>query len=293
MWLTRLSITRPVTMLMLVLALVILGLQSNRACRSTFFPDVAFPMITITTSYAGTGPEEIETLITKPIEDNVSTISGLKKITSTSSEGVSTVMLELNLGTNIDVASSDVRSKLDALRNTLPQDAKAPVVNKLDVKALPVIQVNMASERRSSIDVRRLADDFLKDRLSELPGVADVTVSGGDVREIQVRVDKDRLQAYKLNIDQVVSALNNENLNLPSGTIEEARRDYSVRMMGEFTDPAQILNVRIPVRRQPQPVRARYRRRGGHRGRTHAPTPAWMAARASPCWCKNSQTPIP
>ena len=87
-------------------------------------------MLTITTSYAGTGPEEIETLITKPIEDNVSTISGLKKITSTSSEGVSTVMLEFNLGTNIDVASSDVRSKLDALRNTLPQDAKAPVVDK-------------------------------------------------------------------------------------------------------------------------------------------------------------------
>ncbi len=251
MWLTRLSITRPVTMLMLVLTLVILGLQSNQRLPVDLYPDISFPMISITTSYAGTGPEEMETLITKPIEDNVSTISGLKKISSTSSEGISTVMMELNLGTNVDVASSDVRSKLDALRNTLPQDAKAPVVSKMDVKALPVIQVNMASDRRGSIDVRRLADDFLKDRLSQLPGVADVTVSGGDVREIQVKVDKNRLEAYKLNIDQIVSALNNENLNLPSGTIEEAHRDYSVRMMGEFTDPAQILNVRIPVAGNP------------------------------------------
>ena len=141
--------------------------------------------------------------------------------------------------------------------------------------------------------MRRLADDFLKDRLSQLPGVADVTVSGGDVREVQVRVDKDRLQAYKLNIDQVVSALNNENLNLPSGTIEEARRDYSVRMMGEFTDPAQILNVRIPMPgnpnlcvrdiadvvdtvAEPDDLHPRGRRPERH-----------------PDWCKNSPTPIP
>ncbi len=207
----------------------------------------------------------------------MSTISGLKKISSTSSEGLSTVMMEFNLGTNIDVASSDVRSKLDALRNTLPQDAKAPVVNKLDVKALPVIQINMASDRRSSIDVRRLADDFLKDRLSQLPGVADVTVSGGDVREIQVNVDKSRLEAYKLSIDQVVSALKNENLNLPSGTIEEARRDYAVRMMGEFTDPAQILNVRIPIAGNPNLCVRDIAEVAGHRGRSPPPTPAWTA----------------
>jgi len=246
MWLTRLSITRPITILMLVVALVILGLQSNSRLPVDLYPDVAFPMLAISTVYTGTGPEEMETLVTKPIEDQVSTISGLKKITSSSSEGISTVMLEFNLGTNIDVASSDIRSKLDALRNTLPQDAKAPVVNKVDVKALPVIQLNMSSTTRSSIEVRRLADDFLKDRLSQLPGVAEVSVSGGDVREIQVKVDKSRLEAYRLSISQVVSALQSENLNLPSGTIEEVSRNYAVRVMGEFTDPEQIRNVRIP-----------------------------------------------
>ena len=292
MWLTRLSITRPMTMLMLVLALVILGLQSNSRLPVDLYPDVSFPMLTITTVYTGTGPEEMETLITKPIEDNVSTISGLKKMTSTSSEGLSTVMMEFNLGTNIDVASSDVRSKLDALRNTLPQDAKAPVVNKLDVKALPVIQLNMSSDRRSSIDVRRLADDFLKDRLSELPGVADVTVSGGDVREIQVRVDKNRLEAYNLSINQVTQALQNENLNLPSGTIEETRRDYAVRVMGEFTNPRKFSTCAFPTPAATRTCACATSRMSKIPWRRPPPTPASTMARASRWWCKSNPMPI-
>ena len=165
MWLTRLAITRPVTILMMVLTLVIMGLQSRSRLPVDLYPTVDFPMIFISTTYAGTGPEEMETLITKPIEDQISTISGLKELTSTSSEGISQVQMEFEIGTDIDVVSSDVRSKLDALRSQLPQDADAPVVTKLDVGAMPVIQINVASKQRSSIEVRRLADDVLKDRL--------------------------------------------------------------------------------------------------------------------------------
>ncbi|OPZ87626.1 MAG: Multidrug resistance protein MdtB [bacterium ADurb.Bin429] len=246
MWLTRLSITRPVTILMLVLALVVLGLQSRSRLPVDLYPDIEFPMVVITTIYPGTGPEEVETLISKPIEDSVSTISGLKKLTSTSSEGVSQVMMEMELGTNVDVAMADIRSKLDVLRNRLPEDAEAPTVMKADVKAIPIISLSLTSDRLSSIEVRRLADDVLKDRLSQVQGVASVFVSGGDVREIQVRIDQARLQAYGLSIQQVVSALQAENLNLPSGAIDEASRTSAVRVMGEFTDPEQILNVRIP-----------------------------------------------
>lgn len=245
MSLTRLAITRPVTILMLVLALVILGLQSRSRLPVDLYPNIEFPMLFISTIYPGTGPEEMETLVTKPVEDAVSTISGLKKLTSTSSEGVSNVMMQFEIGTNLDTVSSDVRSKLDALRNSLPQDAKAPVVRKLDIGALPVVQLNISSTRYSSLEVRRLADDLLKDRFSQLPGVASVGVSGGDVREVRVEVDKARLEAYHLNIAQVVAALQAENLNLPSGTIKEARRNYAVRVMGEFTTPEQIQHVRI------------------------------------------------
>ena len=128
MWLTKLAITRPVTILMLVLALVVLGLQSRSRLPVDLLPNVEFPLIFISTVYPGTGPEEVETLITKPIEDSVSMISGLKKLSSTSSEGVSSVRLEFEIGTDLETVTSDVRSKIDVLRSTLPQDSKAPQV---------------------------------------------------------------------------------------------------------------------------------------------------------------------
>jgi len=245
MSLTKLAITRPVTILMLVLALVVLGLQSRSRLPVDLYPDIQFPMLFISTVYAGTGPEEMETLVTKPIEDAVSTVSGLKKLTSSSAEGVSNVMMEFEIGTNLDAVASDVRSKVDAMRNALPQDAQAPVVNKLDVGAMPVVQLALSSTRRTSQDMRQLADDVIKDRLSQISGVAAVQVTGGDVREVRVEVDKARLEAYGIGISQVVSALQRENLNLPSGTIKEDTRNFAVRVIGEFTDPEQINSVRI------------------------------------------------
>jgi len=245
MWLTRLAITRPVTILMLVLALVVLGWQSHSRLPVDLFPDIEFPMLFISTVYPGTGPEEMETLVSKPIEDAVSTVSGLKKLTSSSAEGVSNVMMQFEIGTKLDTVASDVRSKVDAMRNALPRDAQAPVVNKLDVGAMPVVQLSLSSERRPSQEVRRLADDIIKDRLSQISGVAAVQVTGGDVREVRVEVDKARLEAYGIGIAQVVNALKMENLNLPSGAIKESRRNFAVRVMGEFESPEQIYDVRI------------------------------------------------
>lgn len=246
MQLTRLAITRPVTILMLVLALVIMGLQSRSRLPVDLYPIKDFPMLFISTVYPGTGPEEIETLVTKPIEDSVSAIGGLKKLSSTSSEGISSIRMEFEIGTDLNDAAADVRSKLDALRNALPQDAKAPVLIKADIGAVPVISLSVSSDRRSPLELRSLADDKLKVQLSKIPGVAAVAVSGGDVREVRVEVDKSRLEAYGLSIAQVVSALKAENLNLPSGSIEEGRRTSAVRVMGEFTDPKQVSAVRIP-----------------------------------------------
>ena len=247
MWLTRLSITRPVTMLMLVLALLILGMTSRSRLPLDLYPDVEFPVVVISTAYPGTGPEEMETLVTKPVEDAVSSVAGLDDVTSSSLEGISQVVLQFELGTDLDSVSADVRSKVDAIRGMLPQEVKAPVIVKADVGAIPVITLSLSSERRTPLELRTLADDVVKDRLSQIAGVASVGVSGGDVREIRVEVDKSRLHAYGLSIRQVVAALQAENLNLPSGSVDEARRSSSVRVMGEFTDPRQILDVRIPA----------------------------------------------
>ena len=159
---------------------------------------------------------------------------------------------------------------------------------------MPVIQINIASKRRSSIEVRRLADDVLKDRLSQVPGVAAVTVTGGDVREIRVEVDKSRLAAYNISISQIVSALQQENLNMPSGTIKEdkpqLRRAHDGRVHRPAADPQ-----RAHPQRQRQPESDHPRCRDGEEipWPSPTPTPASTVARASPSPCKSSPTPIP
>lgn len=251
MWLTRLSITRPVTILMLVAALLVIGLKSRSQLPVDLYPDIEFPAVVIVTTYPGTGPEEIETLITKPIEDSASSVNGIDKLSSTSSEGLSMVVIRFELGTDLDTAVSDVRAKLDVTRGILPDDADDPIVIKADTSAMPVLSLSLSSNLRTPLELRDLAEDVIKDRLSQVPGVASVAVSGGDVREIRVEVDQDRLEAHRISITQVVAALKAENLNVPSGNIEEARRTTAVRVLGEFQSPQEILDVRIPTATNP------------------------------------------
>ena len=246
MSLTNLAIKRPVVILMIFLALIVLGLKSRSGMPVDLYPKIDIPYVIITTVYPGAGPEEIETLISKPLEDAVGSVSGMKNIVSYSQEGVSTVSIEFELGTNVDTAMADVRAKVDAARMSIPQDADTPVVNKFDIGSMPILYLGMSSNR-SAREMRDLADDVVKQRLGKLKGVAAVTVTGGDIREIQVNVDKDRLEAYGLSINQIAMALSSGNLNMPSGRITEGARDYSVRAIGEFGSPEEIQNLRIHV----------------------------------------------
>jgi len=247
MWLTRLSINRPVTIIMVVLAILVLGLVSLSRLPVDLYPDIEFPWVTVVGVYAGAGPEEIETLITKPIEDAVSTISGVKNVISTSQEGVSAVSIEFYLGTDLDTAANNVREKVDGARFQLPSDMEPPVIEKFSLSEIPVVAFALSSPRPPQ-DLRRIADDVIKDRMGKLSGVGAVRVAGGDVREILVAVDKGQLEAYGLSIDQVVQALQMENLNLPSGTVEEQWREYAVRAVGEFPSVDLIRDVQLPSR---------------------------------------------
>jgi len=246
MWLTRVSILRPVAISMLVLALVILGLQSMSLMPKEFYPRIEFPMVVVTTVYPGAGPQEIETLVTKPIEDSVSGVNNAKNVTSVSQEGFSVVMVEFFVGTDIDTAASDVREKVDATRGTLPTDIEPPVLIKADIQAVPVVTLGLSSNRPPA-ELRNLADEYIKDRLGKVPGVASVGVAGGDVREILVKVDKGRLDAYHLPITTLTQVLQAENLNIPSGSVEEGRRDYSIRAVGEFATVDDVREVRLPI----------------------------------------------
>ncbi len=246
MWLTNLAIKRPVVILMLFMALAVLGIKSRSEMPLDLNPKVDLPYVVISTVYPGAGPEEIETLVSKPLEDAIGSVNGLKNITSNSQEGVSIVQLEFELGTNLDVAISDVRGKVDGARRALPDDTDSPVIQKIDVGAQPILYMGISSKRPPR-ELRELVDDVVKDRLGKLKGVASVNVTGGEQRQIQVNVDKNRLEAYGLSISQVSQALTAGNLNLPSGRIKEGGREYAVRAVGEFASVDEIRNLKINV----------------------------------------------
>jgi HAE1 family hydrophobic/amphiphilic exporter-1 len=246
MGLTRLSIQRPVFVIVLMTVFLVLGLRSRSGMQIDLNPKVDIPYVTVTTTYPGTGPAEIETLITKPIEDSVSSANQIKHIRSSSQYGISIVNLEFELGADVNIAAAEVRQKVDSARRRMPRDIDPPVVEKLDVNAMPVLYAGLRGNM-SSKEVRYIAETVIRYRLAQVAGVGRVDVTGGDAREIQVSVDKDRLQAYGLTITDVVSAIFRANANIPTGHITEGARDYDARLIGEFQSVQQLEELKIPL----------------------------------------------
>lgn len=246
MWLTSVSIKRPFFILMIICALCVLGYQSLRRMPVALFPKVDIPYITIMTIYPGAGPQEVETKISKIIEDEVSSISNVKSVKSYSYENASIILMEFKSGTSLDVAASDVREKVEGIKRNLPKDAYSPAVLKVDIEAFPIVYMGM-SGKRTSQEVRKIAEDIVKPRLSKIMGVASVNISGGEVREIQVLIDKERLKAYNLTILHVIQFLQAGNISLPAGRIVEERKEYSVRLVGEYETIKDIEEQKIFV----------------------------------------------
>ncbi|MCE5199949.1 MAG: efflux RND transporter permease subunit [Armatimonadota bacterium] len=246
MWLTNVSIRRPIFIIMFVLALIVLGIQSKNKMPTELNPKIDFPYVTVLTVYAGAGPNEIETLVSEPVEKAVMSIGNLRNVTSSSQDGVSSVVLEFELGTNIDAAAADVRDKVSAIKADLPDDVEEPTILKVDIASDPVMTIGLAGPI-SAKEMRILADDVVTDRLAKVGGVASVNVTGGEEREISVAVDKDRLQAYGVGMDTVVNAIRAANLNVPAGSIKEDTRDYAVRTVGEFKSADELKQVRMIV----------------------------------------------
>ncbi len=246
MWLTNVSIRRPIFIIMFVLALIVLGLQSRSKMPQELNPKVDIPYVTVITTYAGAGPNEIETLVSEPIEKAVTSVGNLKNVTSTSQDGVSTVVLEFELGTDLEAATADVRDKVASIRADLPKDSDEPKIMKLDISSMPIMTIGLEGPLPPK-EMRILADDVVSDRLAKVGGVASVNVVGGDQRELSVAVDKNRLDAYGIGIDKVVAAVKNANLNVPAGSIKEGARDYSVRTVGEYQSAEEIANTRLYI----------------------------------------------
>ena len=243
---TRLAINRPIAILMIVAAFFVLGLVSYFRLPAELNPKVDFPVVSVNTTYAGTNPQEMETLITKPIEDSISGVSGLKQIDSTSQSGVSVVRCTFYFGSNLDTAAADVRQMVDAVRKRLPTDADSPSVAKQDNSSQPILYIAMKGNR-SPRDLRVLADNVVSERLQQAPDVSAVNVFGGEQREVRVSVRAERLAAFGVTIGQLAQAINQANQNVSAGYIQTSTQYSSIRFLGEFTSVNELKNLRISL----------------------------------------------
>lgn len=247
MFLSTISVKRPVFTTMWVFALVVLGAFGYFRLSVDLMPDVEFPYVVVTSIYPGAGPEEVESQVTKRLEDAVSTLANIDLMESVSREGVSYVILRFKLEADPDVAANDVRGKVDGILMDLPSGVEKPQVQKFDFGAMPIISLSVSSKSRDVNQIYAEADRTMRDRLSQVPGVATVNIIGGQEREIQIAVDRNKLEHYGVPITLVTAAIAAENVNIPQGRIVESRQEYLVRTVGEFTDVAQIGSVQIPL----------------------------------------------
>ena len=240
------AVKRPVTTRMFVAGIILLGVISLSRLPQELFPSVEYPQITIATVYKGAAPEEVETLITKLIEESVGTVSGVKNLRSISKEALSLVMVEFNWGSNMDLSSMAVREKIDLIKERLPRGCNEPIVVKYNPFELPVMVLNITGEYTAS-ELLQISRTNLKNELEKVEGVASCVLSGGTEKEIKVEVDQARLTASGLSMLDVVEAIKKSNLNYPAGTIEESFYEQLIRTVGEFTSVDEIKSVPVYI----------------------------------------------
>lgn len=240
------SVRRPVTTIMIFIGVIILGVISLSRLPQELFPPITYPQLSVVTNYENAAPEEVELLITKPIEEAVTTVPNIKSISSASKEGTSLVMAEFNWGTNMDFAALGMREKIDLIKERLPRDSEEPIVMKYNPFELPVMVLSVTGKQ----DLQELlttTKKLIKDELEKIEGVASCNISGGIEREILVEIDQGRLQASGISLLAIMDALNKSNINYPAGTIKESFYEYLIRTMGEYQKVSEIKDTVIEV----------------------------------------------
>ncbi len=241
------SIRRPVFTVMLTLAIVAIGLVAVMRLPIDLMPEITFPTLNIMTSYGNTGPEEIEQIITRPIEEAMSAVPGVEEVYSVSSEGSSSVRVMFDWGVDLDAAADDVRERLDRVIGRLPDDVDRPMLRKFDPAMMPILLVGALSNL-DPIQTRRIIDEQILYRLERVPGVASVDVWGGHEREVQVNLDVDKIKALGLPLDLIISGIREGNVDLPAGVIERGNYEILVRIPGVFTRLDEIRDTVVAVR---------------------------------------------
>jgi hydrophobic/amphiphilic exporter-1 (mainly G- bacteria), HAE1 family len=248
----RIAIHRPVTMFMISAVITLLGAISLTRLPVDLMPEFEQPTLTVRTSYAGVGPLEMEELVTRPVEQAVSAVPGLTRVQSQSSEGNSQVQLNFEWGADLAEAADEVRTRVDRMRNRLPEDAEPPTIFKFDSNTLPVMQIAIEGDY-DPVTLRETAQNEIAPRFERVDGVAAVTVNGGLRRQIHVELSKEKITALNLSVSQVVATLRTENQNTPLGEIYQGDATFLVRSQGQFQSVEDIRNL-VVMTRQGVPV---------------------------------------
>lgn len=242
----KFSVKKPVTITMIVLIIILLGAVSLSKLKVDLMPSIELPYAMVQTTYEGAGPEEIENLITKPLEQVIVTIENIDTISSISNEGSSILLLQFNFNTDMDNATLQMREKIDMIKGYLPEGTSSPVVMKLDPNSMPIMQLAISS-KGDIYTTQKIAEDVIQPRIERIEGTASANVYGGLEREVEIVLKEEMLKGFNLNSKYVAQILQAENLNLPGGTVMKGSNELTVRTVGEFKSVEEIRNVTIPL----------------------------------------------
>jgi HAE1 family hydrophobic/amphiphilic exporter-1 len=253
MFLSNLSIKRPIFATVMMLALVTLGVFSYRRLAIDMFPDVEIPVVSVVTKFPGSSPETVEREVSKRIEEAVNSISGVKHVMSTSRESVSSVVLMFHLEVKVNDAAQEVRAKVGAIRGAMPQGIEEPIIQKLDFATFPIASLAVRSERLSARDLTTLVEKKVKRRFENISGVGKVDLVGPSKREVNVNIDPLRLEALGMGVDEVMAGLQSENVNTPLGRLNRGGTEYPLRISGK-PDAVEQFKTMVVARRGGRPI---------------------------------------
>src|SRR5919204_823145 len=254
MFLSDISIKRPVFATMMIVALVVLGVVSFRRLAIDEYPDITYPVISISTALPGASPESMMRDVSKPLEEALNTVQGIKEINSSSSEGNSNVRLIFQLWVNVKDAQQDVQAKVARIRRQLPPNVEEPIIQHFDPNESPIMAIGVQSNERTLRDLTELADETIQPRIEAVSGVGGVNMQGGRRRQIRVQLDPDEMRAYGVSPLQVTQALQRENQDVPAGRVERGNTQQLVRITGRVADPRAFADIVVDVRNG-RPVR--------------------------------------
>ncbi len=248
-------VNRPILTFIIFVIIITLGLVSLYRLSIDLMPEITYPTISLSTSYGSVGPEEMEELVTRPLEEAVAAVQGVEEITSTSTEGNSSIRVSFGWGRDLDVAANDIRDRIDRVLSRLPDDVDRPMIRKFDLSAFPIMFIG-ASSNLNPLDLRQIIEDQIKYRIERVPGVAAVDIIGGLLREIHVELHASQLKALGISTDMILAALRNENQNIPAGLYEKGNTEVLIRTQGEFRSLDEI-EKSVVILRQGTPIQIR------------------------------------